>query len=199
MTRRAALLLILFALPSLLALGQQPPPVMPILQTGALNVPTSVLTENGQWLPLLPVLTSPSLDLYIEDVSNNEWLDRNAANFLNRGQFTVTVVSFYKTRQPCREDQVHAGLSDAAHLNACDNYRYAVRQVAVDAPQNSITLNYTLMVYSGGVPDLSSARRETVTRAITQFGPDFQKALSDATALVAKQSRMWAARQQNAR
>jgi hypothetical protein len=200
MNRRIALFSLALALACLPARAQQPPvpPQQIIIQTAALNVPSSVFTESGQWSSLLPILSTPDADLFIEDVSTDPWLARNAATFLDRGQYTVTLVSFYKTRHPCREDQVRAGFSDAAHINACDNYRYAVRQIAVDAPQNAVTLLFSAMVFTGGALDPSSIHRETRTRGITELGPDAQKALSDATKLVAKQSRIYALRQQNA-
>jgi hypothetical protein len=179
--------------------SQQPAaPPQQIIQTGALNVPTQVFTESGQWSSLLPILSSADRDVYIEDPSTDAWLARNAASFLDRGQYTLTLASFYKTRHACREDQVRAGFSDAAHINACDNYRYRVSQIAVNAPQNTVTLLYSVMIFTGGTLDPSSIHRETNTRGVTGLGADAQKALSDATKLVAKQSRIYAARQQNA-
>jgi hypothetical protein len=193
-TALASLILALVCLP---ARAQQAPPQQ-VVQTAALNVPYQVLTENDQWSSLLPILSAPDLDLFIEDVSNTAWLERNAEPFLDRGQYTVTLLSFYKTRRDCRADQVRAGFSDPAHINACDNYRYRIRRIAVDAPQNTVTLLFSAMVFTGGTLDPSSIHRETRTRGITELGPDAQKALTDATKIVAKQSRIYAARQQNA-
>jgi hypothetical protein len=184
------------ALSGIPAHAQQPAPPQQIVQVGALNIPTQVFTESGQWSSLIPILSTSDRDLYIEDVSNSAWLARNAASFLDRGQYTVTLVSFYKSRRPCRDDQIRAGFSDAAHVNACDGYRYRVSQIAVDAPQNTVTLLFSAMVFTGGTLDPTSIHRESRTRGFAELGADAQKALSEATKLVAKQSRIYAARQQ---
>ncbi|HEY4010142.1 MAG TPA: hypothetical protein VGM11_08330 [Acidobacteriaceae bacterium] len=162
-----------------------------VIHTGALNAPSQVFTPGGQWANLVPILSTSDLDLFIEDPSSDTWLAHNAASFLDRGQYTITLVSFYKTRRPCREDQTRAGLSDAAHLNACDNYRYAIRQIAGDAPQNTVTLLFTAMVFSDGTLDTSSVRRENRTRGFSELGPDSQKALSEGTKLIARQAHIY--------
>ena len=170
---------------------------MPVIETGALNIPTNVLTQDNQWSSLIPVLSNPDENLYIEDPSNDAWLARNAENFIDRGQYTITLVSFYKTRRACREDQIHAGFSDSAHVDACDAYRYRIRQIAVDAPENTLTLLFSAMVFTGGTLDSTSIVRETRTRGFNGLDADSQKALSDTTKLVAKQSRIYDARQRN--
>lgn len=173
-------------------------PPRQIVQAGALNVPAAVLTPDGQWSSLIPILSTSDRDVFIEDPSNDAWLAHNAESFLDRGQYTITLVSFYKTRRPCREDQVRAGLSDPGHVSACDSYRYRVSQIAVDAPQNNVTLRFSAMVFTGGALDSSSIYRESRTRGFSELSADAQKALSEATKLVAKQSRIYAARHQNA-
>lgn len=195
--RRTALASLAVALICLPAKSQQPTTPQQIIQTGALNAPTSVLTQNGQWSTLLPILSNSDRDVFIEDPSNDAWLAHNAQAFLDRGQYTITLVSFYKTRRACRDDQIRAGFSDAAHVNACDNYRYRVSHIAVDSPQNSVTLLFSAMVFTGGTLDSSSIHRESRTRAFNELSADAQKALSDTTRLVAKQSRIYAARQRN--
>jgi hypothetical protein len=197
MNLRTGLASLALTLATFPALAQQPAAPQQIIQTGALNVPTAVLTPDSHWSSLIPILSTSDRNLYIEDPSNDAWLAHNAAAFLDRGQYTVTLVSFYKTRRACREDQIRAGFSDAAHVNACDNYRYRVSQVAVDSPQNSVTLLFSAMVLTGGTLDPASIHRETNTRAFSELSADAQKALSDATKLVAKQSRIYAARQRN--
>ena len=186
------------ALATLAARAQQPAsPSQQIVQVGALNVPSSVITDSGQWSTLLPILSTPDVDLFIEDPSNDDWLAHNAAPFLERGQYTVILVSFYKTLHACRTDQIYAGLaSDAEHMDACNNYRYAVHRIAVDNPQNAVTLLFSAMVFSGGTLDDASIRRETHTRGITELDSNAQKALADTTKLVAKESRIYAIRQQ---
>jgi hypothetical protein len=197
--QRATLVLCsMTALVCIPARPQQPAaPAPQVIQTGALNAPTGVLTQDNQWSNLISILSNKDLDLYIEDPSSDAWLARNAQNFLDRGQYTITLVSFYKTRGACREDQIRAGFDDAEHINACDGYRYRIRQVAVDAPQNALTLRFAAMVFTGGTLDSSSILRETRTRGFDGLDADSQKALSDTTKLVAKQSSSYEARQHN--
>ena len=195
--RPAALLLLVLAFAFTPTRAQQPPASQQVIQTGALNVPADVLTQDSQWSSLLPILSNPDEDLFIEDPSNDAWLARNAENFLDRGQYTITLVSFYKTRRACREDQIHAGFDDAEHITACDTYRYRIRQVAVDAPQNALTLRFAAMVFTGGTLDSASIIRETRTRSSADLTADAQKALAETTKLVAKQSHIYDARQRN--
>lgn len=194
---RPALVSLALALAFLPAHAQQPPAPPQVIQTGALNAPTEVLTRDHQWSSLIPILSSKDLDLYIEDPSNDAWLARNAQAFLDRGQYTITLVSFYKTRRPCREDQVHSGFNDAEHINACDGYRYRIRQVFVDTQQNALTMRFAAMVFAGGALDDASIVRETRTRSSTDLDADAQKALTDTTKLVARQARSYDARQRN--
>lgn len=194
---RIALLSLAIALATLPARPQQPPPPSPqIIQPGALNVPASVFTDSGQWSTLLPIVSTPDLDVFIEDPSSDAWLARNAQPFLDRGQYTITVVSFYKIPHPCREDQIRAGFSDAADLDACNNDRYGVRRIFVDAPQNSVTVLFYALVATGGTLDPATVRRESRSRGFAELGPDAQKAISETTKLVAKQSYSYNLRQQ---
>jgi hypothetical protein len=195
--RRPALAALALALAWLPARAQQPAAAsQEIIQVGALNAPSTVLTDSGQWSTLLPILSTPDVDLFIEDPSNDTWLAHNATSFLERGQYTVILVSFYKTLHACRADQIHAGFSDAEHMDACNNYRYAVRRIAVDSPQNAVTLLFSAMVFTGGTLDDASIRRETRTRGFTELDSNAQKALSDTTKLVAKESHSYNIRQQ---
>jgi hypothetical protein len=176
---------------------QQPTPSQQVIQTGALNAPTDVLTQDNQWSALISVLSNSDQDLYIEDPSTNAWLARNAQAFVDRGQYTITLVSFYKTVHACRADQIRAGFSDAAHVDACNNYRYRIRQIAVDAPQNTVTLLFSAMVFTGGTLDSTSIVRESRTRGFSGLDADSQKAVSDTTKLAGQQSDNYIARQQN--
>lgn len=194
MNARTALVPLALTLLCLTAHAQQQPP-QPILQTGALNAPSAVFTQDAQWSNLVSILSTSDQDIFIEDPSADAWLAHNAAGFLDRGQYTITFVSFYKAPHPCREDQVRAGFSDGAHVDACDNDRYAVRRISVDAPQNSVTLLYSALASTTGTLDSSTVYRETRTRAFTELSPDAQKAISEATRLIAQQVRSYANRQ----
>ena len=185
-----------FALACIPARAQQPAaPPQQILQTGALNAPSAVLTQDAQWSNLVSILSNADVEVFIEDPSADAWLSHNAQSFLDRGQYTITAVSFYKTPRPCREEEVHAGFSDAAHVEACTNDRYAVRRIAVDAPQNLVTLLFSGLVSGTGVLDSSTVFRETRTRGFSELGPDVQKAVSEATKVVATQVHSYAIRQ----
>lgn len=188
--------LLLFALALLCPSPRAQQPSQQVIQAGALNAPAAVLTPEGQWSNLIPILSTSGEDFFIEDPSPDAWLSRNAQGFLDRGQYTITLVSFYKTMHACRGDQVRAGFSDAGHLNACNNYRYRIRQIAIDSPQNTLTMLFSAMVFTNGTLDQSSVQRETRTRGFNGLDPDSQKALSDTTKLVAQQSRSYIARQQ---
>ncbi|HEX5283688.1 MAG TPA: hypothetical protein VFW30_06175 [Bryocella sp.] len=174
------------------AQAQQPP--QQILQTGALNAPAAVLTPDSKWSNLIPILSTSDVDLFIEDPSAEAWLARNAQSFLDRGQYSLALVSFYKSPHPCHEDQVRSGFSEAAHVTACDTDRYAVRTISVDAPQNSITLLFSALVSTSGTVDASTVRRETRTRGFAELGPNAQKAISEATKLVGTQVHSYAIR-----
>ncbi len=191
--RRSALTSLALALICLPAKSQQPP--QQILQTGALNAPTAVLTQDNQWANLIPIHSTSDVDLFVQDPSTDTWLSHNAQAFLDRGQYTLTLVSLYKSPHPCHEDQIRAGFSDAAHVTACNNDRYAVRTISVDAPQNSVTVLYSALVSTNGALDAATVRRETRTRGFAELGPDAQKALSEATKLVAQQVHSYAIRQ----
>jgi hypothetical protein len=195
MNLRTALLSLALALTCTAVRAQQPAPPPQILQTGALNAPAAVLTQDNQWSSLIPILSTSDLDIFIEDPSSDTWLSHYAQPFLDRGQYTITFVSFYKTPRPCREDQVRTGSSDAAHVAACDNDRYAVRRISVDAPENTVTLLFATLVSTNGAPDPSTVHRENRTRGFAELGPDAQKAISEATKLVATQVHGYAIRQ----
>lgn len=185
------------ALACILTHAQQPAPPPQVIQTAALGVPSEILTQDDQWSTLISILSNPDLNLYVEDVSNDAWLARNADNFVYRGQYTIDLISFYKTRRPCRDDQIHAGFSDSASVDACNNYRYRIRRIAVDTQQNTLTQVYSAMVLSNGALDPSSVLLETRTRGSAGLDADALKALDDTTKLVSKQAHMYYARQRN--
>jgi hypothetical protein len=188
---RTAVFSLTLALLCTAARPQQPP--QPVIQVGALNLPGAVLTQNNEWSSLITILSLPDLDFYVEDPSTDAWLARNAQAFLDRGHYVITAVSYYKYPRACRADMVRSGF-DLAHQNAGDQYRYCIRQISVDSPQNAISLLYSVMVFSNGTPDPTSILRDPGTRGFSDLGPDAQKAISAATELVAKQAHQYAIR-----
>ena len=159
-----------------------------VVQRGPLGYPSGLQDENGQWSAPVPLLDNADVALFMPDVSNVSWLDHNAENFLKTGQYTLTLLSFYKTRRVCRTDQVVSGFSDAAHIDACNVIRYRLRQVAVNAQQNTVTLLSSATADGSGTIDSSSVVTETRTRGIKELGAEAQAALSKATGIIAKQS-----------
>ena len=159
-----------------------------VVQRGGLGFPAGVLDENGQWSSPVELLSNGDVSIYMPDVSNAVWLDHNAENFLKTGQYTLTLLTFYKTRRTCRTDQVLLGFSDAAHIDACNVIRYRLRQIAVNAPQNSVTLLMSGTADESGTIDPGSVFHESRTRGIKELGSEAQTALSKATDIIAKQS-----------
>ena len=189
-TALASLVLVVATLPA----RPQQPPTQPVIEVGALNAPTHFLTPDNQWSNLIRVHSTPDLDLYIEDPSTDTWLSRNAENFVDRGQFTLHVISNYKSRHACRDDQIRNGFSSGPDIEACNNYRYRIRQIAVDASQNTATLLSSAMVFNGGAIDPSTVRRDTRTQGFHALDADSQRALSNATRLVGQESHRYVER-----
>lgn len=191
MRLRPTILALALTLLTIPARPQQPP--QPVIQVGALNSPAAVFTQSGDWSGLIEILPLPDVDFYVEDPSTDAWLARNAQSFLDRGHYVITAVTYYKYPRSCRADMVRSGF-DLAHQNACDQYRYCIRQISVDSPQNAISLLYSVMVFSNGTPDPTSILQNTGTRGFSDLGPDAQKAVSNATTLIAKQVHQYAIR-----
>lgn len=158
------------------------------VQRGALGFPSAVLDENAQWSSPVELLTNNDVSVFMPDVSNSIWLNANAERFLNTGEYTLTLVTFYKTRRVCRTDQVLAGFSDAAHIDACNDIRYRVRQIAVNTPQKTITLLMSGTADESGTIDSGSVQHETRTRGFKDLGDEALGALTKATDIIAKQS-----------
>ena len=159
-----------------------------VVQRGALGFPSAVLDENAQWSAPVELLTNGDVSVFMPDVSNAMWLNANAERFLNTGQYTLTLITFYKTRRVCRADQVLMGFSDAAHIDACNDIRYRVRQIAVNTPQKTITLLMSGTADESGTLDPGSIVHESRTRGFKDLGEEALGALTKATDIIAKQS-----------
>ena len=180
--RPSTRILIAFALLCGSASAQQ------IVQRGALGFPAALLDENAQWSAPVELLSNADVSVFMPDISNAVWLDNNAERFLNTGQYTLTLVTFYKTRHTCRTDQVLSGFSDAAHIDACNVIRYRVRQIAVNTPQKTITLLMSGTADESGTVDPGSVLHETRTRGFKDLGDEALGALTKATDIIAKQA-----------
>jgi hypothetical protein len=108
-----------------------------IVQRGPLGRPAQVLDETQQWSTPLLVSSDHDVEIYLPDVSSPEWLRRNYTDFENKGQYVLSMFTFYRTTKACRANQIGWGYSDAAHLDACNDISYRLRQIAVDSHQKT--------------------------------------------------------------
>lgn len=162
-----------------------------VVQRGALGTPAQVYDETQQWTTPLPVAGDAEQEVYIPDISTTPWLDRNYADFENKGVYTVSLFTQYKRASACRRDMVRWGFADAAHLEACVDIGYRVRLLSVDTVQRTVTLHYAAMVGPDGqlLPDAVPA--QTTTRRWAELDPTALAALTKTTQIVADQMRSY--------
>src|ERR1700761_7784601 len=154
---RVFLVLLMAGLSS--ALGQQ------VVQRGTLGAPASVMDETQQWTAPVLLAEDSDVGIYVPDVSSPEWLKRNYAGFMDKGQYVISMFTFYKTPRACRANQIGWGNADAAHLDACTNdITYRVREATVDTNQKTVTLIMAAMVGQDGQIVPSSVQQQAVTR-----------------------------------
>jgi hypothetical protein len=183
--RPAALFLLLLPVTSL---GQQ------VVQRGPFNKPAQVLDETQQWSTPLLVSSDHDVEIYIPDVTSADWLSRNYPDFLNRGSYTLTTFTLYKTLKACRANLVSWGMGDADHLDACNSIGYRVRQLTVDPNQKSVQLLNAAMVDQSGQIDPSSTQQPSTFRTWDQLDETTQKAILKANDLVTQQMKIYDAR-----
>jgi hypothetical protein len=162
-----------------------------IVQRGALGRPGQVLDETQQWSTPLLVASDHDVELYIPDVSNSEWLKRNYSDFIDKGQYVLSMFTFYRTPRACRANQIGWGNGDAAHLEACNDIGYRLRQAVVDTNQRTVTLMMAAMIGQDGEIVPSSIQHQSVTRTWTELDANTQAALKKANGLVAEQMRRY--------
>ena len=162
-----------------------------VVQRGALGRPGQVLDETQQWSTPLLVASDHDVELYIPDVSNSEWLKRNYSDFIDKGQYVLSMFTFYRTPRACRANQIGWGNGDAAHLEACNDIGYRLRQAVVDTNQRTVTLMMAAMIGQDGEIVPSSIQHQSVTRTWTELDANTQAALKKANGLVAEQMRRY--------
>jgi hypothetical protein len=162
-----------------------------IVQRGALGRPGQVLDETQQWSTPLLVASDRDVELYIPDVSSSEWLKRNYSDFIDKGRYVLSMFTFYRTPRACRANQIGWGNGDAAHLDACNDIGYRLRQALVDTNQKTVTLMMAAMISQDGEIVPVSIQRQSVTRTWTELDADTQAALKKATGLVTEQMRIY--------
>lgn len=163
-----------------------------VVQRGALGIPSQLLDETGQWTTPLLVAHDSDVDIYVPDVSNQEWLKQNYPDYWNRQQYVLTFLTFYKTPRACRANMIGWGNSDAAHINACEtDIGYRVRQVTVDAHLKTVTLIMAAMVDHNGEIVPGSTERQPISRNWSGLDGNSQQALSKATEFIAQQMKIY--------
>ena len=171
-----------------------------IVQRGALGKPSQVLDETEQWTTPLLVSADRDVEIYMPDVTSPDWLKRNYPDYRDRGVYTLSLFTFYRTPEACRTNQTNWGLGDAEHLNAClVGIGYRVRRARVDPHQKSVTLLMAAMVDQSGVIDASSIQDEGVFRTWDQLDRNTQTALEKANALITAQMKAYDQKMQNIR
>ena len=130
-----------------------------VVQRGAFGKPAQVLDETMQWSTPLPVSSDRDVEIYIPDVTSADWLKANYSDFQDKDQYVLSFFTFYRNTKACRANQIGWGHSDAAHLDACNDISYRVRQVSVDAHLKTVTLRMAAMIGQDGqiVPFLRGA------------------------------------------
>ncbi|ADV82863.1 hypothetical protein AciPR4_2059 [Terriglobus saanensis SP1PR4] len=137
-----------------------------VIQRGAFGKPAQVLDETKQWTAPLLVGTEKDVEIYIPDLSNPDWLKLNYRDYFDRGYYTITLFTFYRTPAACRRNQIGWGLGDKAHLDACTDIRYRVRTAKMVPQEKSITLLSAAMVLENGEIDQTTIE----TRQAFRFG-----------------------------
>lgn len=163
-----------------------------VVQRGPFSKPLQVLDDTQQWTVPLLVFSDADLEVYVPDVTSAGWLNRNYQSFVDKGQYTVTLFTLYKTPRGCRANQVASGYSDAAHLDACMvTIRYRLRQAVIDTQQKTATLVTAGMLDQEGQLDPASVQHDARTRSFNELDATTQEALGKTNELVAKQMRIY--------
>ncbi|RZU42972.1 hypothetical protein [Edaphobacter modestus] len=186
--RIASLLILLF--PGM-SFGQQ------VVQRGPFGKPTQVLDETQQWTIPLLVSSDRDVEIYIPDVTTTTWLSRNYSDFQNRGTYTLSTFTLYRTVNACRANQISWGMGDAAHLDACNDIGYRVRQIRIDPNQKSAQILMAAMVDQDGQIDPESVQEPSTFRTWDQLGATTQNAILKTNEIVTRQMRIYDAKIHN--
>lgn len=168
-----------------------------IIQRGPFGKPSQVLDETQQWTIPLLVASAHGLEIYIPDVTSTAWLSRNYSDFINRGTYTLSTFTLYKTVEACRANQIRWGMGDAQHLDACNDIKYRARQIVVDPNQKSVQLLSAAMVDEDGQIVPESAQEPATFRTWDQLDAAAQQAILRTNELVTRQMRVYDAKVHN--
>lgn len=188
--KTASLLLLL--LPAV-SFGQQ------VIQRGPFGKPSQVMDETQQWTTPLLVSSDRDLEIYIPDVTSTAWLSKNYSDFLNHGTYTLSTFTLYKTAAACRANQIRWGMSDADHLDACNDIKYRARQITVDPNQKSVQLLSAAMVDQDGQIVPESVQESSTFKTWDQLDAATQQAILKTNELVTRQMKIYDAKVHNDR
>jgi hypothetical protein len=158
-----------------------------VVQRGPLGIPAQVMDETEQWTTPLLVASAADASIYIPDVTSPDWVKRNYPAYSDRGVYTLSLFTFYKSPAACRANLIGWGLSDAEHLNACIDIGYRVRKALVDPRQKTVTLLMAAMIAQDGQIDPDSVQRPKTSRTWAQLDANTQQALQKTSVIVKKQ------------
>lgn len=170
-----------------------------VVQRGTFGHPGAILDETDQWTTPLTLVEDHDVILFMPDTSSPPWLQRNYNTWLNRGTYTLTLLTFYRTPAACRANQIAWGLGDAAHWNACLDTGYRMRRALVDPASKSITLQTAAMVDQTGNILPATIQDDHIFRTWDQLDTNTQAALKKADDLISHQMKIYDARQQSLR
>lgn len=170
-----------------------------IVERGSFGTPTQVLDETEEWTTPLLLVADKDVKIYMPDVSSPEWLKRNYSDYENRGFYTLSLFTFYKTPEACRTNQTNWGRGDSQHLNDCATLGYRVRRAIVNPNEKSVTLLMGAMIDAKGAIQPSSVQTEKVFRFWNQLDENTNVALVKANAIIAEQMRIYDRKVQDTR
>jgi len=170
-----------------------------VIQRGAFGKPVQVLDDTQQWTTPLLVGTDKDVEIYIPDLSSPDWLKLNYRDFFDRGYYTISMFTFYRTPAACRRSQIAWGLGDKAHLDACIDIRYRVRTAKIVPQEKSVTLLSAAMVLENGEIDQTTIESRQAFRFWNQLDADTQSAVEKTNDLVNAQMKRYDERMQNVR
>jgi hypothetical protein len=168
-----------------------------VVQRGPFGKPTQVLDETQQWTIPLLVSSDRDVEIYTADVTTATWLSRNYSDFQNRGTYTLSMFTLYKTVNACRANQISWGMGDAAHLDACNDIGYRVRQITIDPNQKSVQILMAAMVDQDGEIDPESVQEPSTFRTWDQLDTTTQRAILKTNEVVTRQMRIYDAKVRN--
>ncbi len=172
-------------------------PAQQVVLRGTFGRPGSVMDETEQWTTPLLLAEDHDVGIYMPDTSTQQWLQRNYNRYINKGTYTLTLFTFYRTPEACRANQIGWGLGDAAHLDACIDTAYRVRRAHIDPQSKSVTLELAAMVDQDGNIEPSTVQDDHVFRTWDQLDANTQTALKKADEVIARQMRIYDARQRS--